>query len=164
VPKSDVNVPGAQSDSGNNRGDLLRPAASSDAVRRRMQSTPRRDTRPEVELLSQLHRLGLRYRVDTSPLPGSRGRADIVFKGPKLAVYVDGCFWHGCPIHGKVPKTNALWWNEKIEKNKLRDERASQELRRSGWRVVRVWEHENPADAAKRIAKRINTIQSRSRD
>jgi DNA mismatch endonuclease (patch repair protein) len=136
------------------------PAASSEAVRNRMRSTPRKNTRPEIALRSQLHKLGLRFRVDVSPVRGHRGRADLVFKSPKLVVYVDGCFWHSCPIHGAVPKTNERWWGEKLERNKQRDLRTNREMRRMGWKVIRIWEHENPVTAANRIAKVIHRIQS----
>jgi len=141
-------------------GKIVRPAASSDAVRRRMQSTPRRDTRPEIALRSQLHKLGFRYRVDIAPCPGIRSRADLVFKGPRLVVFVDGCFWHSCPIHGSVPRTNEAWWSEKLDRNKLRDANTNRELRQLGWKVIRVWEHEDSMVAANRIAKYIRKIQS----
>ena len=128
------------------------PEASSLAVKKRMQNTPRRDTHPELALRSEIHRLGLRYRVDLSPIPGSRRRADVVFKTPKVAVFIDGCFWHSCPIHGSTPKTHSEWWSEKLARNMARDLDTNSTLRQAGWKVVRVWEHEDVKVAASKIA------------
>jgi DNA mismatch endonuclease, patch repair protein len=116
-----------------------------------MQSTPRRDTPAEVALRRELHRRGLRYRVDHPPLPGFRRRADIVFTRPKVAVFCDGCYWHGCPDHGTWPKANADWWRQKIEATKRRDADTNARLKAAGWLVVRVWEHENIGEAAAKI-------------
>jgi DNA mismatch endonuclease (patch repair protein) len=82
---------------------------------------------------------------------GLRRRADIVFPAKKLAVFVDGCFWHGCPLHAKIPKTNAIWWQRKIELNRRRDAETDQRLADSGWRVVRAWAHENLEEVADRL-------------
>lgn len=131
---------------------LSRPEASSDAVRRRMQRTLRRDTPCELALRSALHLSGLRFSVDRPPLDNMRRRADILFRGARLAVFVDGCFWHGCPEHGTWPKTNAAWWRRKIESNGRRDRDTDRELAANGWIVVRVWAHEAPLLAARRIA------------
>jgi len=128
------------------------PSASSTAVRQRMRSTGRRDTQVERSIRSLLHRSGLRFRIDVSPLPGHRSRADIVFPRSRVAVYVDGCFWHGCPVHGTWPKTNATWWRAKIEANRRRDDAITADLMSSGWAVVRIWEHEDPATAVAVIA------------
>jgi DNA mismatch endonuclease (patch repair protein) len=117
-----------------------------------MKGTRRRDTAPEIALRSELHRLGLRFRVDRSPLPGGRRRADIVFGPARVAVYVHGCFWHGCPEHATWPKANAEWWREKIEANRRRDADTDARLHDAGWLALRVWEHEDPAPAAERIA------------
>lgn len=106
-----------------------------------MKRQRRRDTRPERAIRSLLHRRGLRYRVDREVIPGLRRRADIVFPGPKVAVFVDGCFWHGCPEHGTWPRSNAAWWREKIQKNAQRDSNTDDLLNQAGWKVVRVWEH-----------------------
>jgi DNA mismatch endonuclease (patch repair protein) len=115
-----------------------------------MQDQRRRDTRPELALRSALHRTGFRFRVDYR-LPGTRRWADIAFPGRQLAVFVDGCFWHGCPEHGTWPKANGAWWREKIEANRSRDRDTDARLAELGWRVVRVWEHEEPADAVERV-------------
>jgi DNA mismatch endonuclease (patch repair protein) len=86
-------------------------------------------------------------------LPGSQRTADIVFPRRRVAVYLDGCFWHGCPIHGTWPKLNADWWRAKIEANKCRDKDTDARLRSAGWMVIRVWEHENLEAAANRVVK-----------
>lgn len=116
-----------------------------------MQSNKRRDTRPELALRQSLYALGLRYRVDVAPSGAVRRKADIVFKGAKVAVFVDGCFWHGCPMHYTHPKTNAKFWEQKVKANKARDEDTDQRLRELGWTVVRVWEHEDSATMARMI-------------
>jgi DNA mismatch endonuclease (patch repair protein) len=110
-----------------------------------------RDTAPEVALRSELHRLGLRYRVHTRPIGDVRRVADVVFRSAQLAVFVDGCFWHGCQEHGGVPKANSGWWRDKLDSNRARDIDTDAAFRQAGWEVVRVWEHEDPAVAARRI-------------
>ena len=117
-----------------------------------MTSNRGRDTAPELALRRAVHGLGLRYRVDATPVPGLRRRADMVFAGPTVAAFLDGCFWHGCPEHFPVAKTNAVYWAEKVEKNMSRDRDTDERLEAAGWHVVRVWEHEDPAEAAQRIA------------
>jgi len=127
--------------------------ASSPAVRVRMQRQPTRDTAPELAVRRLLHAAGLRYRVDAAPLPGLRRRADIVFRSARVAVFVDGCFWHGCPDHGQRPTTaNPGYWLEKVERNQARDHDTDERLAAAGWVPLRVWEHEAPALAAARIA------------
>jgi DNA mismatch endonuclease (patch repair protein) len=111
----------------------------------------RRDTGPEMAIRRLLHARGLRYRVD-AVLLGMRRRADLVFVSARVAVFVDGCFWHGCPAHRTWPKSNAAWWAEKIEANVKRDRDTDQRLAADGWTVVRVWEHEAPEAAATRVA------------
>jgi DNA mismatch endonuclease, patch repair protein len=111
----------------------------------------RRDTLPELALRSELHRRGLRFRVDRAPLPGLRSRADIVFGPARVAVYVDGCFWHSCPEHATQPKANAEWWEQKLKRNRERDAQTNRALRENGWEVVRIWEHEDPVAAADRV-------------
>jgi len=132
------------------------PKASSPAALARMIAARRRDTAPERALRSALHRLGLRFRVDISPEKGSRRRADIVFPRARVAVYVDGCYWHGCPHHATWPTANAEWWRSKIEANRARDADTDRQLRAAGWTVVRVWEHEGAA-AAPRILEVVST-------
>ncbi|MDT0141973.1 DNA mismatch endonuclease Vsr [Microbacterium sp. PRC9] len=126
--------------------------ASTDAVRRRMQATKQRNTTPEVHLRRALSDLGLRYRLQIRPEPDLRWRSDIVFKGPKVVVDVRGCFWHVCPIHQSHPKANSERWEAKLRGNQERDDRMETELHQRGWIVVTVWEHEDPAEAAGRIA------------
>ena len=118
-----------------------------------MQSTRRRDTKAELLIRSAVHRRGLRYRVDATSLPGIRRRADLVFPTEPLAVFVDGCFWHGCPRHGTMPKANRQWWQEKLDANS--DATAIPTAgSRGGVDVLRAWEHEDPDDVAQRIAER----------
>lgn len=136
------------------------PAASSEAALKRMKSTGRRDTVPEVALRTILYHMGLRYRIDKKPLPELRRRADLVFLGVRVAVYVDGCFWHGCPLHATWPKENAEFWRDKIETNRRRDRDTDRRLAEAGWTVVRVWEHESPAEAAVRVAAAVRSRRS----
>lgn len=119
-----------------------------------MARTGRRDTKPEVELRRILHARGLRFRVDRPILSDRRRRADIVFGPARVAVFVDGCFWHGCPEHATWPTNNAKFWCEKIEANRDRDRDTNRQLTAAGWHVERVWEHE-PAEVA---ADRIETV------
>lgn len=125
--------------------------ASSPAVRAVMRGNKGRDTRPELAVRSAVHALGLRYRVGVRPVSGIRRTADLVFVRPRVAVFVDGCFWHGCPEHHRPAKRNAEFWTAKIEGNVARDADTDEKLTLAGWRVVRVWEHEDAADAAARI-------------
>jgi DNA mismatch endonuclease, patch repair protein len=126
--------------------------ASSPAVRAVMRGNKGRDTRPELAVRSAVHALGLRYRVGVSPLSGVRRTADLVFPRAKVAVFVDGCFWHGCPQHHRPARRNAEFWTAKIEGNVARDVDTDNRLRAAGWTVVRVWEHEPPATAARKIS------------
>lgn len=121
------------------------------ALSLRMSTLARRDTKPEVALRRELHRRGLRFRVQVS-VPGNRRRTiDIAFTRTKLAVFVDGCFWHGCPQHRNEPRTNAEWWSWKVDRNTIRDRDTDRLLAAAGWHVLRVWEHETPEDAADRV-------------
>lgn len=116
--------------------------ASSPAVRQVMRGNRGRDTSPELALRSVLHRLGYRYRVDVAPLSTMRRKADLVFTRRRVAVFVDGCYWHGCPEHFNLPATNSGYWRAKIVRNQERDLDTDRRLREAGWRPVRVWEHE----------------------
>lgn len=117
-----------------------------------MSSTGRRDTAPEVALRRELYARGLRFRVDRAVLPDlRRRRMDIVFGPARVAVLVDGCFWHGCPEHATQPKANAEFWREKLRRNIERDRDTDEQLRCAGWLVIRVWEHEDATAAADRI-------------
>jgi DNA mismatch endonuclease (patch repair protein) len=113
--------------------------------------TRRRDTSAEVAIHRLLQRRRLRFQVEHQVLPDSRRRADIVFVGAKVVVFIDGCFWHSCPLHRTKPKANAAWWAAKLAQNRRRDAETNRQLRQAGWLVERVWEHEAPEAAAARI-------------
>lgn len=118
------------------------PTPKDDTVRRHMELQRRRDTKPEVQLRKALHAKGYRFRVNY-PVPGRPRRTiDIAFTRAKVAIFVDGCFWHSCPTHGVAPKNNAAWWATKLTENQIRDKETTQILRQDGWRVVRLWEHQ----------------------
>ncbi len=121
-----------------------------------MQRQRRTDTQPELDLRRAAWRLGLRYRVNTAPIVGTRRRADLVFRRVKVAVYVDGCFWHSCPQHATVSKANHDWWVKKLAGNVARDRDTDQRLRDHGWKVVRIWEHEDMDVAARRIKRTVD--------
>lgn len=122
------------------------PGSSSSEMSRRMSAVRKRDNGPEMAVRRLLHSAGLRYRV-AWPVPGQRRRTiDVAFTRARVAVYIDGCFWHGCPLHGTSPKANAAWWAEKIATNQARDADATAQLQELGWTVMRFWEHENPED------------------
>jgi DNA mismatch endonuclease (patch repair protein) len=131
--------------------------ASSPAVRRSMQSNRPRNTAPEVALRSALHRAGLRFFKHRRPVAALRCEADIIFPGSRVAVFIDGCFWHGCPQHGTFPKTNAEWWAAKLEATRTRDLKNERALTAAGWTVLRVWEHESTADAVARIRASVSS-------
>ncbi|UOR02388.1 very short patch repair endonuclease [Leucobacter allii] len=118
-----------------------------------MRNTPTRDTPAELAIRRLLHARGLRYRVDTRPVKTIRRTADLVFGPAKVAVFVDGCFWHSCPEHGSAPKANAGWWAEKLRANVERDSDTNEQLAAAGWTVIRIWEHEPPETAADLVAR-----------
>ncbi|MEU1007886.1 very short patch repair endonuclease [Streptomyces sp. NPDC005890] len=120
-------------------------------TRARMSRQKSRNTEVEMALRRALHAAGLRYRVHRKPLKGVRREADVLFGPAKVAVFVDGCFWHGCPQHATWPKTNADFWRTKIEGNRRRDMDTDARLASAGWLAVRVWEHEDPVEAAARV-------------
>jgi DNA mismatch endonuclease (patch repair protein) len=127
--------------------------AATPGIRSRMQLQRERDTGPELRLRRALHRLGLRYRLDQPIVPGTKQRrVDIVFPRAKVAVFVDGCFWHGCPEHGfRRHEINGWYWPEKIRGNKDRDVDTTQRLEAAGWTVIRIWEHEETEEAVSRV-------------
>lgn len=120
---------------------------SSPAVSKRMSKQRSRNTGPELLLRRALHRMGLRYRVHYR-VPGSRGSIDVVFIGARVAVFVDGCFWHRCPLHGSLPRANRDWWLAKLDRNVERDRLTNELLTQLGWQVLRFWEHDSVLDAA----------------
>jgi DNA mismatch endonuclease (patch repair protein) len=124
-----------------------------------------RNTKVEMALRRALYAAGMRYRVHRRPLKGVRREADILFGRAKVAVFVDGCFWHGCPQHATWPKNNAEFWRTKIEGNKRRDLDTDERLAAAGWLALRVWEHEDPIEAATRVrnvveARRTGTVEA----
>ena len=118
-----------------------------------MQRQGRRDTVPELALRRAVWKRGLRYRVDVSPIRGARRRADLVFTRAKVAVYVDGCFWHSCPKHATTPKANRAWWIDKLDANVARDRDTDRRLHEADWIALRIWEHEDPDTAAARVER-----------
>ncbi|MFJ7286697.1 DNA mismatch endonuclease Vsr [Curtobacterium sp. NPDC098951] len=122
-----------------------------DARRRLMARFGRRDTAPELSLRRELHRRGRRFFVDRRVSARCLVRPDLVFPRARIAVFVDGCFWHYCEEHAHLPKANAELWRRKLLANRQRDAANSAVLRSEGWRVVRVWEHEDPSEAADSI-------------
>lgn len=130
--------------------------ASTPGRRRIMQANRSRDTKPELAVRKLLHAAGLRYRVSYPPIGQLRRRADIVFTRQRIAVFIDGCFWHGCPDHGRGHfNVNSDYWSSKITTNRERDEDTSQRLIEDGWVVLRFWEHEDPPEVAVKIADAI---------
>ena len=136
------------------------PTTSTDiTTSRRMSRQRTRDTQPEMLLRRELHRRGLRYRVDAA-LPGMpRRRADVLFTRAKVAVFVDGCFWHGCPKHKTAPATNKAWWAAKLARNIERDRETCDHLNSLGWTVLRIWEHENMTHAATDIERTVRSTR-----
>ena len=131
------------------------PRPSSESASRRMHNTRQRDTPMERRVRHLLLERSLSFEVDRS-IPGvTRSRPDIAFTKERIAVYLDGCFWHSCPIHGTTPRANRSWWLEKLAANVERDRRHNRELRTSGWLVLRFWEHEDPRIVADAIESRV---------
>ncbi|MZD05788.1 DNA mismatch endonuclease Vsr [Streptomyces sp. SID5785] len=120
-----------------------------------------KNTGAELAVRRLLHAAGMRYRVEY-PVPGMpRRRIDIAFTRVKIAVLIDGCFWHGCPMHATQPKANAAWWREKLDRNMARDRETTEHLHAEGWTVLRFWEHEDPKDVAVRIATSLHKASGR---
>lgn len=122
-----------------------------------MQANRSRDTKPEIAVRKLLHAAGFRYRVSYAPVAKLRRRADIVFTKQRIAVFIDGCFWHGCPDHGRAHfNVNSDYWSPKITTNRLRDDDTNQKLAAAGWVVLRFWEHQDPNDVAREIAAAVH--------
>lgn len=135
------------------------PHPSSPAVTAAMKGNRRADTKPEVALRAALHAHGLRFRKDfmLRATDGARVKVDVVFTRARVAVFVDGCFWHGCPEHGRVPATNPQYWPAKFARNRARDERVTAALEADGWTVVRLWEHVPVVEAAEHVRLAVAT-------
>lgn len=138
------------------------PRASSEATRRIMQANVGRETEPDRVLRREIYRRGMRFWKYRRPVTAVRCEADIVFPRQRVCVFVDGCFWHGCPVHFRTPKTNSEWWSEKIAANRTRDRRQATHLREAGWYVVRVWTHDLTSFGLPRVADLIE-VAVRSR-
>ncbi|GAA1807320.1 very short patch repair endonuclease [Nocardioides hankookensis] len=120
-----------------------------------MRSNRGRDTGPEMAVRRIIYAQGLRYRVDARPIAALNRRADLVFSRARVAVFIDGCFWHGCPDHHTIAKTNSSYWADKVENNRQRDLDTSERLREEGWLVLRFWEHQRAADVAEAIVSAV---------
>ncbi|MET4673672.1 DNA mismatch endonuclease (patch repair protein) [Streptomyces sp. PvR018] len=125
-----------------------------------MQAIRSRDTKPERLIRQLVHANGLRYRVATRPLPDLRRTADLVFRPAKVAVFIDGCYWHGCPEHYVSPRTNPGYWSDKVARNMARDRDTDRRLQEAGWLVMRFWEHQDSDTCALTIVK---TVRDRRR-
>lgn len=126
-----------------------------------MQAIRSRDTKPERMIRKLVHANGLRYRVAAKPLPNLRRTADLVFRPAKVAVFIDGCYWHGCPEHYVSPKTNSGYWSEKVARNVARDRDTDERLTAAGWLVLRFWEHQSSDACALSI---ISAVRERRND
>lgn len=124
-----------------------------------MQGNRRRDTAPELAVRRLLHAAGCRYRVDVQPVPTIRRRADIVFTRQRLAVFIDGCYWHGCRDHGVMPSTNREYWSSKVAANRARDLDTNARLLDAGWHAVRYWEHELAEEVAADVLRRVAELR-----
>ena len=124
------------------------PIPADENISEQMRRMPTKNTDPEIKVRKSLYAKGLRYRLHRKDLPG---KPDIALGPAKVAVFVDGCYWHNCPEHGTLPKNNRKWWEEKFRKNRERDLRNDTKLIEMGWLPVHIWEHEDPNEAAARI-------------
>jgi DNA mismatch endonuclease (patch repair protein) len=141
------------------------PPASNARARAVMRGNRRRDTRPERLIRSELHRRGLRFRVDlTLALPEGRVRPDLVFTRQRVAVFVDGCYWHACPVHLKPSHSNVAYWSTKLARNVARDRANDRALRASGWQVLRIWEHQPVDEAVATVLAALASRDDGSRD
>lgn len=137
--------------------------ASSPSVRRTMQSNRKWNTKPELVLRRALHAMGLRYRIHSTPGRITKTTADIVFPTERVVIFVDGCFWHGCTLHTKPPRTNSEYWGPKIQRNRERDVHTDRLLTQAGWLPIRVWEHDDPIAAALMIAEAVTGLRTKLR-
>ena len=145
--------------------DIAYPVASSDAVAERMRRNRSADTRLELSVRSALHRSGLRFRKGLQIAAGDvRVRPDIVFTRARLAVFLDGCFWHGCPQHGTRPRHNSTYWSTKLGRNEARDRRVNRALTDAGWTVLRFWEHEPVARVVEEVGRVLRDDEGRGRE
>jgi DNA mismatch endonuclease (patch repair protein) len=124
-----------------------------------MQGNRKFDTAPERRIRSALQRDGLRFFVHRRPGPTVSCKVDILFPKARVAVFVDGCFWHGCPNHGTKPRVHSDWWRAKLERNRLRDLRNDEELNAAGWQVLRIWEHVEPTEAVSRVRLALKRVR-----
>lgn len=138
---------------------VQRPRAKNEMVSAQMSRMPRQSTKPELALRRALHAEGLRFRLHRRDLPGT---PDIVFPRQRVAVFVDGCFWHGCPRHGVTPKNNREWWTEKLARNAERDSRKDAELISMGWLPLHLWEHTPVAEMVDIVAAALHRNPSPS--
>ncbi|WP_318654577.1 very short patch repair endonuclease [Pseudomonas sp. MWU13-2100] len=143
-------------------GSSSRPMPSSELASAVMKRVRSKDTAPEMALRKLLFAAGLRYRIHYKPKTVSLGRSniDIAFPGKKLAVFVDGCFWHGCPVHGTIPKANRDWWAEKLQSNRTRDDRVTALLTAARWDVLRFWTHQSPESMIAIVIDRLKNMQN----
>lgn len=140
------------------------PGASTPAISARMSTFPRRDTKPELALRQLMHASGRRYRVNY-PIPARRRRTmDIAFTRSRVAIFIDGCFWHGCPQHGVLPVSNRAWWDQKIQVTKARDLDTTDALLSAGWVVLRFWEHEPAEKMAATVTEALALADHRRHD
>jgi DNA mismatch endonuclease (patch repair protein) len=125
-----------------------------------MQGNRSRDTAPELAVRKLVHAMGLRYRVNARPLPTLRRTADLVFTRARLAVFIDGCFWHGCPDHHRLPSANADYWTAKVARNRERDAATDDALKVAGWTALRFWAHEEPGEIAEAVRTTVTVLNS----
>ena len=138
------------------------PKSRSIAVRNVMRANKGVDTGPEIRLRSLVHRAGLRYAIDVRPESDINRRADLVFRAAKVAVFVNGCFWHGCPKHYSPPKSNKRYWSEKVRRNRERDVETRSLLKRRGWRVLVFWEHQSAQSCSERVVSVVSERKKRA--
>ncbi|MFH9299069.1 very short patch repair endonuclease [Streptomyces sp. NPDC017520] len=137
---------------------------SSPGISARMSRQASRDTKPEVAVRKLLHAAGYRFRVNARVPDMPRRTIDIAFPRARVAVMIDGCFWHGCPAHATQPKSNAQWWRDKLDRNMARDRETTEHLAAQGWTVLRFWEHEAPEGAAELVAAAVDGRRGRNED